>query len=313
MFRHGTSLIPAAGSRELPWISMTSTAGCRFVSLFDEPMALSFPMLVMYPSEAPERMESLGPYSMNVALDAPFPRGPLPLVIVSHGTGGSHLTHRNLAAHLARHGYLVIVPEHPRNNRNNNELAGTAVNLANRPRHIRSAIDWAFSTFGPSEAAIIGHSLGGYTALTVAGAQPTAFPNETPNQQPRAIEVFPDDRVNALVLLAPATVWFMAPGALDRVRLPILMLTGGKDVHTPAFHAAIVKQGVPDQSLLEHIEIDNAGHFSFLSPFPEAMTSPTFLPSRDPDGFDRVQFHDEMYRMILKFLDRVIDNRTPTV
>jgi predicted dienelactone hydrolase len=292
---------------------MRSTAGCRLVELFDEPMGMSFPMLVMYPSDAPERPERLGPYTANVAVDAPFPRGPLPLVIVSHGTGGSHLTHRNLAAHLARHGYVVVVPEHPRNNRNNNELAGTAVNLANRPRHIRAAIDWAISEFGTGAAAIVGHSLGGYTALAVSGGRPTAFPNETSNQQPQAIDVIPDDRVNALVLLAPATVWFMAPGALDGVRVPILMLTAEKDVHTPAFHAEIVKQGVADKSLVDHIVIENAGHFSFLSPFPETMSSPTFLPSRDPDGFDRVQFHDEMHSIILQFLGRVVDNSAPSV
>ncbi|MEO8657253.1 MAG: alpha/beta fold hydrolase [Bryobacteraceae bacterium] len=291
---------------------MTS-AGCRWVELFDEPTGMPFPMLLMYPSDTPERPEILGPYSASVALDAPFPRGRLPLVIVSHGTGGSHLTHRNLAAHLARHGYVVAVPEHPRNNRNNNELAGTAVNLANRPRHVRSAIDWAFSTFEPSAVVIIGHSLGGYTALAVSGGNPTAFPNETPNQQPQAIDVDRDHRVNALVLLAPATVWFMAPGALDSVRLPILMLTGSKDTHTPAFHAEIVKQGVPDKSLVEHIAVENAGHFSFLSPFPAAMTSPTFLPSRDPDGFDRIQFHQEMYGIILEFLGRVVDKRTASV
>ena len=97
------------------------------------------------------------------------------------------------------------------------------------------------------------------------------------------------------------------------IETPILMLTAEKDVHTPAFHAEIVKQGVPDNSMVEHIVIDNAGHFSFLSPFPEAMNSPTFLPSRDPDGFDRLQFHDEMYRLIMEFLRRTVDNPAPSV
>jgi predicted dienelactone hydrolase len=62
--------------------------------------------------------------------------GSFPLVVVSHGTGGSHLLYRALAAHLARNGFVVALPEHPQNNRNDNDLGGTAANLAQRPRPV---------------------------------------------------------------------------------------------------------------------------------------------------------------------------------
>lgn len=276
---------------------------------------MTFPMLILYPSHSPERPEKLGPYTLNVSMDGSIAEGPQTLVVISHGTGGSHLLYRTLAAHLARNGFVVAMPEHPRNNRNNNDLAGTAENLGNRPRHIRLVIDWAFSSdaFGsslqPNTAAIIGHSLGGYTALATAGGLPTAFPNETPEQQPRKIEVIPDDRVKALVLLAPATVWFMAPDALREVRIPILMLTAEKDPHTPEIHGEIVKRGVPDKTLIEHRVVTNAGHFSFQSPFPESMINPAFPPSQDPEGFDRARFHEEMNAEILNFLNRAVRSR----
>lgn len=88
-------------------------------------------------------------------------------MIISHGTGGSHLLYRTLAAHLARDGFVVGLPEHPRNN---NELAGTHTILPDRPRQIRAAIDWAYADralglcIAPDSVAVIGHSLGGYTA-----------------------------------------------------------------------------------------------------------------------------------------------------
>jgi predicted dienelactone hydrolase len=50
------------------------------------------------------------------------------------GTGGTHLGYRLLAGHLAESGYIVVMPEHPGNNRNNGELAGTAENVVNRAR-----------------------------------------------------------------------------------------------------------------------------------------------------------------------------------
>lgn len=294
---------------------MLHTAGCRAFDLFDEQMDLTFPTLVMYPANSPERSERFGPYTLSVSMNAPVAAGPFPLVVISHGTGGSHLVYRDLAAHLARHGFVVAMPEHARNNRNNNDLAGTAANLENRPRHIRHVLDWAFSgdVFGtclkPDTAAVIGHSLGGYTALAIAGGQPTAFPNETPEHRPRRIEVAPDHRVKALVLLAPAAAWFMAPGALSEVRVPIFMLTAEKDPHTPAWHGDVIRKGVSREALVEHRVVPNAGHFSFLSPFPDAMTSPAFPPSQDPGGFDRASFHEAMNAEILEFLQRGIAAR----
>jgi predicted dienelactone hydrolase len=112
-----------------------------------------------------------------------------------------------------------------------------------------------------------------------------------------------DGRVKMLVLLAPATVWFREPGALDSVRVPVLMMTGDKDRLTPSLHAEIVKSGVKG---VEHHVIPNAGHFSFLSPFPAAMQKPEFAPSQDPEGFDRAGFHPQMNLEILNFLHRVL-------
>ena len=112
----------------------TMTAGCRIIEGFDSGTGLPFQMLMTYPADADERGERFGPYTLRVAKDAPVAVGKFPLVVISHGTGSSHLVHRNLAAHLARNGFVVIVPEHPGNDRNHNELANTAVNLENRPR-----------------------------------------------------------------------------------------------------------------------------------------------------------------------------------
>jgi predicted dienelactone hydrolase len=289
---------------------MSRTAGCRAVELFDDAMQTRFPMLVMYPSTSPEQPERFGPYVLGVAMNGAVEAGTFPLVVISHGSGGSHLVYRDLGAHLARSGFVVAMPEHPRNNRNNNDLANTAENLVNRPRHVRLVIDWAFSpgAFGarlePDTVAVIGHSMGGYTALALAGGMPMALPNETPDQKPRALAMTPDERVKALVLLAPAAVWYLADGALRGVRVPILMMTAEKDELTPEGHGEIIRRGLPDGAQIEHRIVPNAGHFAFLSPFPEAMTSPMFPPSQDPRGFDRARFHEEMNAEIVAFLRR---------
>jgi hypothetical protein len=81
-------LLPERPSRVDP------SVGCRTVAQRDAVLDAPFPVYLFYPTRAPARPERLGPYELSVALDAPPEGGPLPLVVVSHGTGGSPLTHR---------------------------------------------------------------------------------------------------------------------------------------------------------------------------------------------------------------------------
>ena len=84
--------------------------------------------------------------------------------------------------------------------------------------------------------------------------------------------------------------------------VPILMLTAGKVPYTPSWHGDIVADGIPDRSALTHRHIAEAGHFSFLSPFPEAAKKQGLPPALDPPGFDREAFQPRLARQILEFL-----------
>ncbi|HWN70696.1 MAG TPA: hypothetical protein VNM90_23810, partial [Haliangium sp.] len=97
-------------------------------------------------------------------------------------------------------------------------------------------------------------------------------------------------------------VWYMLEGALAGVDLPILMRTGEHDAHTPAMHAGIILRGLPNPQCIDHRVVPGAGHFSFQSPFPPAMTRPEFPPSQDPPGFDRVAYQPVLHAEIETFL-----------
>lgn len=274
-----------------------------------------FPMLVMYPTDVPSNPTPLGPYIFDVALKAPIKQGHFPLVIISHGSGSSKQVFRTLAEYLAQNGFIVCMPEHPFNNRNDNTHADTIENLNDRPRHISESIHWILSnskwkhSIQKNHVAIIGHSIGGYTALALAGGIPHTkhqiqHDPHTKITHAQQIDVKPDQRIKAVVLLAPATGWFKSPGALRQVKVPILMLSGEKDTITPLFHAEIVKGGITNHAQVTHRVVENAGHFSFLSPFPDSMKTPNFPPAYDPDGFDREKFHAEMNAEIVRFLKK---------
>ncbi len=286
-----------------------AACGCRLLEVADTVQKAMIPLALLYPAHGVETPEQFGPYSLAVAIDAAPVGGTFPLVVVSHGNAGTPWAYRELARHLVQQGYIVALPAHTGNTRHNNNRANTAANLANRPRHITLVIDAAYQQLKdhlkPDCVAVIGHSIGGYTALAVAGGKPWTGPYERKTKPPQPVLVTPDDRVRALVLLAPATAWFR-PGTLRAVRVPILMITGDQDVNTPVAHALNVLDGVADRAQVVHKMFAGAAHFSFMSKFPPEMTKPEFHPSQDPPGFDRADIQAELFDDISAFLLRTL-------
>jgi predicted dienelactone hydrolase len=287
---------------------MKNYIGHRNLTIQDKEKNISFPLLLMYPSDSSSKEVNLGPFTINSTSEASILDGEFPLVIISHGTGGTHLGYLTIAQHLVEHGYVVAMPEHYGNNRNNNDLEGTLENLEVRPRHISLAIDFLWSdlllkSHLNNKVALIGHSMGGYTALAVAGGEPWSEKKEK-------VRVVPDKRLNALVLLAPATEWYTPEASLKNVTLPILMLTAEHDQPLPSgWHkrtSGLVLNQIQDKKQISFRVVENSGHFSFLSPFPQVMHSPNFLPSTDPDGFDREKFHKILNIEIFEFLKNVL-------
>lgn len=289
-----------------------AVTGCRIFNVMDEVQGEAIPVAVLYPGVGVVQTRAFGPYSLDVAMDAPASAGDRRLVVISHGNGASPWVHRGMAEHLCSRGFVVALVSHVGNCRGRNELADTLENLVNRPRHLRLAIDAV--TSDPELGAIlrgpvglIGTSIGGYSALAVAGGRPWSAREATPGGEPVAIPVEKDSRVGALVLLAPATPWFMREGALATVDAPILMRTGDRDMITPSWHAEIVAKGIGRPDRLEHQIVPDAGHFSFTSVFPPAMISPDFPPSQDPPGFDRAAYEPRLNAEVAEFLARALN------
>lgn len=279
--------------------------GCQHIRVWDHQANIGFPVFVMYPAADAHGAYEVTPFTVTAGLNATKAAGQFPVVIISHGSGGNRLGYLTLAQALAEAGYVVMMPEHFGNNRDDNFLDGKTRNLELRPRHISLCIDDITSNeilagaVLVDQVVVIGHSMGGYTALAVAGGQVW-------NAAKRRVAVMRDDRVRGLVLMAPATAWFTPDGSLANVTVPMLIYQAEHDPFTPPEHVARVLDQVPDRTMITHNLIENAGHFSFLSPFPEAMSSPDFPPSQDPDGFDRAAFQPRLAGEIVAFLEKVL-------
>jgi predicted dienelactone hydrolase len=280
-------------------------SGFRHLSIPDPAPGGTFPAVVQYPTAQPTAGVDVGPFHWEATLDAPIAPGRFPVCVISHGAGGSHLLYRSIATHLARSGWIVACPEAPRDNRNDRSLAYTDQAVTNRCLQLTTTLDALFShaQLGPTadrqRVGLVGHSLGGCAALALAGGQPWSR-HGTP------IPVQPDARFKAAVLMAPASAYYRAPGALAKVAVPLLVLAGEKDDVTPADDIRQTLQPVVAAAPCEFVVVKDAGHYSFITPFPEAMRAPGFPPSQDPAGFDREQFHRELPAIIETFFAKVL-------
>ena len=142
-------------------------------------MAGDLPVTLVYPTQVAEAPLAQGPFVLNVALDA-APLDPTDgrrrLIVMSHGTGGNAVSDHDLAATLARAGFVVAQPEHAGDNFRDVSKAGP-VSWAQRPGEVSRVIDalGQHPVWGPrlqlDRVGVHGMSAGGVTALSMAGAQ----------------------------------------------------------------------------------------------------------------------------------------------
>jgi predicted dienelactone hydrolase len=111
-----------------------------------------------------------------VMQDAPILAGPHPLVVLSHGMFGNANNQAWLAEALVAKGYIVAAVNHPGTTTFNRD-PDQRRRLWERPKDISRVIDYVLGGAGigaavqPKRIFMAGHSLGGFTAMALAGAR----------------------------------------------------------------------------------------------------------------------------------------------
>lgn len=252
-----------------------------------------------------------------------------PLVVISHGAGGSAWDHRDTAEALATAGFVVMAVAHRGDNfRDHSQTTA----ILNRPAQLSRALDFMLES-GPGHAMIdphkiglFGFSSGGFTALVSIGAKPKmqtiqpfcadaihagdfvcallAKQHDPLPTQPVAVNGH-DVRIRAAVVVAPALSFTFDRAGLSEVRVPVQLWRGTRDTLLPhPFYAENVKQNLPLAP--EYHVVEGAGHFDFMAPCtPElAAAVPAICTSQPP--FDRTQFHVTFNREVVDFFSRAL-------
>jgi predicted dienelactone hydrolase len=199
------------------------------------------------------------------------PPAGFPVVIFSHGFTGCNTQSAFLMEALARAGYLVVAPNHADAGcgvRREKAREGgwhpeepfekapkwSDATYKDRRADIEATLDAVLSakTFqgvpvDPGRVAIAGHSLGGYTALAIAGAWPS----------------WKDARIKAVLALSPFNTPFLANGDLSGLDVPVMYQGGTLDVGiSPTVRRP---QGAYDRSSKPkfYVEFRGAGHLAW--------------------------------------------------
>lgn len=238
----------------------------------------------------------------SVAMDAPFADDARhPVILLSHGFGGSARTMAWFGKAMIERGYVVIAVDHPGNNGVDPMTVPGAVLWGERAMDLKAALAAALAD--PALAAridaervgVAGFSIGGLTALVAGGARVSpenilAFCDREPDDgvcQPQLefplpvdtwraalaseelrepMAVAHDDHslpgVKAVFAMAPV-VQVADPASLAALRIPVSIIAGANDVTVPpATHARVAASLIPGATLEI---VPDATHYSFLA------------------------------------------------
>ncbi|WP_339531233.1 MULTISPECIES: alpha/beta hydrolase family protein [unclassified Pseudomonas] len=278
-----------------PVFAETTPIGFKNVTVPDTQRPLQ--MVVWYPTAAattPELIRDDAVFFGALAVpDAPAQSGEHPLVVLSHGYGGNWGNQVWLASALAHQGYIVAAVNHP-GTTSKDRSPRAAAQLWQRTKDLSRAIDAViaqpkqFGAVAKNRIAVVGHSIGGWTAMEIAGARfdPDLFardcnahpklggcigyqqikPAETPAAKAQLAATLRDPRVGAVVTLDLGLSRGFTDASLAALPVPALVIAGGVPTEDmdPNLESTDMVKRLPKAST-HYVEIADATHFSFMS------------------------------------------------
>jgi len=279
-----------------PAFAAETSVGFKTTTLPDAKQSRPLELVVWYPATTTATPKLIADNAVFIGAlgvpDAPPAAGEHPLVVLSHGYGGNWGKQVWLASALAHQGYIVAAVNHP-GTTTKDRSPQAAAQLWQRPADLSRAIDAVlaqptqFGAVAKNRIAAIGHSLGGWTVLEIAGARfdPDLFsrdcsvhpklggcigyhemnPASTPAGKAQLAADLSDKRVTAIVSLDLGLSRGFTDASLAALPVPALVIAGGvmTEDMDPSLESANMVKRLPKAST-QYVEIGDATHFSFM-------------------------------------------------
>jgi predicted dienelactone hydrolase len=285
----------------------------------DKALALT----IWYPTDAPEQPRRLALYTQSVAPGAALAGRGHPLVVISHGTGGSNADHYDTARALAAAGFVVAAPTHTGDTQGDRSRS---LRITERPAQLSRVIDYmthdwrGHDGIDAGKVGAFGFSSGGFTVLGAIGGEPdlsslarhcVEHPHFFDCQLAGQIGAAPpatrppvahDPRIRAAVVAAPALGFAFAPSGLSKVTVPVQLWRAEWDTLLPQPYYAEVVHGLLPKA--EYRVAPRAEHFDFMAPCTDALTRAA--PMICVDNLDRAAFHKTFNAAVVDFFRKTL-------
>ena len=298
---------------------------------------------IWYPTAETGSPEKVGDnivfYGTSALRDAKPEAGLHPLLLLSHGYGGNWRNLNWLAAEMASQGYIVAAVDHP-GTTTLNKSPQDAKQLWRRPQDLRRVMAKIIAT--PSLAgqvdtqriAAVGHSLGGWTVLELAGARFDAERFQTDCRTHAvlsACKLIPtlgidnaatqlavdarEPKIRAVVSLDLGLARGFTPESLSQIAVPVLIMSAQVDSdELPAkLESGYLVEYIP-ATVRRDQHVEGATHFSFMQQCKPGAG--VLIAEKDPgdeivcqDGGtrSRADIHRQLAGDISAFLNQALD------
>ena len=251
-----------------------------------------------------------------------------PLVIMSHGNWGDRLNNSWIAETLAANGYIVASMDHYGNTWNN-KIAECFVKIWDRPQDVSFVIDQIIQDdrFGPhinnNKIGLVGYSLGGHTAIWIAGGTVAKFDKPDMKTMPAdqipttvndevinsidftpALNSYKDPRVSAVFVMAPALGYLFDMASLQNISVPVYIVAAEGDKTVPLESGPGILAAKINKAAMTLIP-GSASHYVFLNEVSKG--GKLLLDKRvahDAPSVDRAKIHDEVGCAAVQFFDK---------
>ena len=272
--------------------------------------------------------------------DAKIINGKLPLLIVSHGTGGNRFSLTWLIEKMVKQGYIVVSLGHY-GNTTFNKVPREFVKWWERAIDVKFVLDNVLvepalkKHIDIEKIGGIGFSLGGYTNIALAGGVVDRTNRESndedrentqrelPPEFPKTDEVIDfqndslivasyaryrdkvkDDRIKAFFVMAPGIGFgFHSKEQTKSINAPVFIIAGRGDTNAPVeLNAIKYHELIPTSEL--HLLGKSVHHYVFLNeptPFGKKAAPEITI---DHQGVERKEIHDSVAKMAITFFNR---------
>ncbi|MGB8667645.1 MAG: prolyl oligopeptidase family serine peptidase [Serratia inhibens] len=318
--------------------------GVRQITAPSKERGSDLAVTIWYPADAGGKSVTLGEsvffMGTDAMLDAPISQGKYPLILLSHGAGlgGTPQAVSWIATPLAKQGFIVAAPLHPGNTGADRSAAET-MKLWLRPADVSATLDAVEkqSLFNmhidSSKVGVLGLSMGGNTALALAGARidPVRLANycDTDALNPslcswvrqshvdlHAMDMRlagrnnEDKRIKFAMTIDPAPVDVFQANTFSTISIPVAIVNLGqpKSIPQTALASGVAKI-IPKGN---YSTIEDASHYSMFGECkPDAAEKAKSEDIDDPicsdgGGQPRLDVHTQLVKMAIAFFGQAL-------